>query len=588
MKKILSIYVSLSLILGVFSPNIALLKAEEGIVENCIDKGSSEFFPIGDERGNLVLTKKEFDRECTLTKKVQGACIKWEIKKEDFVLEADDYDSYRSQNHEGAMGSMLAMIGAYDQIEHLWSGWRGYCEIGTKTNFDWASDPMFWAGLLMSAVMDGSAVAEPGAADSVLGPGSNGFLSDTALGNAVQGAQQSIGAGTQSVLGTWGGAVSKITAQNLGKCLMAGGFDMSRDLYSALTSSESDDMCDNVDEFCGNKDEQTEESEIMTLDRQQYNDIIIQNPEYEKYIVILEEKDGIMTVRYKHVNEMDQNNIQKQEELEDMKKKMKQMQIAIGIAMTTAKMATCVATGGAVGTTASGSDTADEGPLLSVQNGVSMAVDMIPAQYLGPYGALIKAALQILVNFLYSFKDVDTCNNQDDADEAGARHSKTCQVKKHNLCHFVYDECKDNCGDAFLGMADELRAYNYCCYDQLLTKVLVVQLKAQLGRDWLHCTGITLRDLNFVSFKQCSDTEMNSGYIDGGKEGLGNKGAGENGGMKSPENGGYDPMETFQYKYKCIDLTEFKEYLRAQIGDDIDLKDFESIFDDAKSQNGNL
>ena len=72
--------------------------------------------------------------------------------------------------------------------------------------------------------------------------------------------------------------------------------------------------------------------------------------------------------------------------------------------------------------------------------------------------------------------------------------------------------------------------------------------------------------------------------IDGGKEGLGNKGAGKNGGMKSAENGGYDPQSTFQYKNKCIDLTEFKEYLTAQIGDDIDLEDFNTIFDDIKGR----
>lgn len=580
-KKVISIYLSIILSLGVTTP--ATLLADDAIIENCVDKDSQIYFPVSDERGNMVQTKKETNRECTLTKKVQGACIKWSYKTEDFTLEADNYNSYRSVNHQGAMGSMLAMIGAYDQLEHLWSGWRGYCEIGTKTNFDWASDPMFWAGLLMSGIMDSTATST-GSADSFLGTGSNGFLSDTSFGQAVQGAQTSMGEATQSVFGSWAGAATSEAAKNIGKCLMAGGFDMSRNLYSALTSSESDDMCDPVDEFCGNQEQQTEESDIMTMDQQQYDDLIAQNPDYEKYLIILDKKDGVLSVRYKKVNEMNNSNMDQQEQLDALKEKMKKIQIAIGIGLTTIKMATCVASGAKMGSTATGSYTDNNAPLLSVKNGLSMATDMIPAQYLGPYGALIKAAMQILINFLYSFKNVDTCNNQDDADEAGARHAKTCQVKPHNLCHFIYDQCVDNCGDSFFGMAKELRGYNYCCYDQILTKVLVVQLKAQLGRDWTHCSGISLRDLNYVSFRQCSAQEMKNG-IDGGKSGLGNTGSSKNGGMKSPENGGYDPKETFQYKNKCIDLTEFKDYLEAQIGSDIDLADFNSIFEDLAGQN---
>lgn len=565
-NKILSIYLSFSLAFGVLTPNV--LFAEDGIIENCVELGEKEFFPIADERGNFVLTKKEFQRECTLTKKVQGACIKWETKTEEFMIEADDYDAYKSRNHEGSMGSMLAMIGAYDQLEHLWSGWRGYCEIGTKTNFDWASDPMFWAGLMMSTIMDGSA--------------KGGFLEKTDLGTAVRGAKDTLNSGAGNIFGSYfGEAAGKYVAESAGSCLMAAGFNMGRDLYSSLTSSESDDMCDPVDEFCGDKNEQTEESDVITIDRQQYDDLIAQHPEYEQYIIILEERDGVMSIRYKKANEMANSNLENQEEMDKLKEEMKQTQMLINVGITSAKLVGCLGTKGAIGSSA---DTSDRGSdAFSVKNGISTAVSAIPAEYLGPYGALIKAALQILVNFLYSFKDIDSCHDRDDADEAGARHAKTNQALPHDLCYFTYDQCVDNCGDAFLGMAKELRGYNYCCFDQILTKVLVVQIKAQLGRDWSHCTGVTLRDLNFVSFKQCSPEDMKTG-IDGGKEGLGNKGADKNGGMKSPENGGYDPKETYQYKNKCIDLTEFKEYLRAQIGDDIDLEDFNSIFDDVKGR----
>lgn len=569
MKKFISLFIITILVIN---PLSAL--ANNTISEVCEPTDSEEYFPITDERGNLLLTKKEFNRKCTLTKEVQGACIKWESIKEDFVIEAEDYDAYRSRNHESGMGSLLAMIGAYDQLEHLWSGWKGYCEIGTKTNFDWASDPMFWAGLMASAIMDGSAVTEN--ADGTIA--SKGFMADTSLGQGIRGAQESMGNWAQSSLGAWVGEAA-------GKCMMASGFDLARSMYQFASSGEGDDMCDPVDEFCGSTEEQTEESDIQTIDKQQYEDMIAQHPDFAKYIIVLDEEDGILTVRFKNLNEMEGVDSMDQAQMDELKEKLKTIQLTVSMVMTTAKLGACMASDGNLGSSAENNASSEDPSRISAKDGLGMAISSIPAEWLGPYGALIKGAMQILLNFATSFNDIDSCNNQDDADEQGSRHQRTAESLPHNLCYFVYDKCVDNCGDAFLGLAKELRGYNYCCYDQILTKVLVIQLKAQLGRDWSHCTGITLRDLNFVSFKQCSAEQMADG-IDGGKEGLGNIGSSGDGGVKSPEEGGYDPEATFQYKYKCIDLTEFKDYLRAQIGEDIDLSDFDSIFNDVKGQAG--
>ncbi|KAB7889568.1 hypothetical protein [Poseidonibacter ostreae] len=568
------------------------------ISEVCEDTGTEEYFPIADERGNLILTKKEFNRTCTLTTKVQGACIKWETIKENFVIEAEDYDAYRSQNHESGMGSLLAMIGAYDQLEHLWSGWKGYCEIGTKTNFDWASDPMFWAGLVASAIMDGSQAGDvAGAQEAGLKASTDvtstayktayessikstqGFMADTAIGQGVQSAQSTVGSWAGSTLGTWVGNAA-------GKCLLASGFDMANNLYQYAGNDNADDMCDPVDEFCGSTEDQTQESDITTIDKQQYLDMIEQHPDFTQYIIVLGEEEGIMSVRFKNLNEVEGMENADQAQLDEMMEQLKNIELAVSVVMTTAKLGACMATdaniSSSVETSSSSSD--DDNP-ISLKAGAGMAISAIPAEWLGPYGVLVKAALQVLLNFATSFPSIDSCHDQDDADEQGDRHAKTAESLPHDLCYFVYDKCVDNCGDAFLGLAKELRGYNYCCYDQILTKVLVIQLKAQLGRDWSHCTGISLRDLNYVSFKQCTADQMADG-INGGDEGLGNIGGGDT--VKPPEEGGYDPQTTFQYKHKCIDLTEFKDYLKAQIGEDIDLSDFDSIFEDVENQANNL
>ncbi|WP_164699286.1 hypothetical protein [Aliarcobacter skirrowii] len=476
-------------------------------------------------------------------------------------------------------------MGAYDQLEHLWSGWKGYCEKGTKTNFDWANDPMFWAGLAMSAVLSGM----EGGGDTAMGDTFSKTM-DTALKEAGEGfLNQAKGYAIGAIAGVVE-AYATLTWENAGSCLLAGGFNMASDVlqYADATRAEnSDDMCNPVDEFCGSTAEQTKESELMTIDKAQYDDLIASNPDLAKYIIIINEENGILTIRYTHPNEMEGSENLNISEMEKLKEDMAQIQLTVSVVMTASKLASCM------GGISNPSDqviqtgTQSDEDRMSIKNGVKSGVSMIPAEWLGPYGVAIKIALQILSNFLFSFDKVDTCGDEGDAENAGKRHLKTYESMPHNLCHFIYDECVDNCGGAFLGMAKELRGYNYCCYDQILTKVLVVQLKAQLGRDWSNCTGITLRDLNFVSFRQCSTAEMENG-LDGGQEGISKIGANKEGRPMPPELGGYDPQSTFQYKNKCIDLGEFKEFLKAQIGDSIDLSDFDSIFEDTKGQAGGL
>lgn len=630
-KKLISIYLSLNLIGGIalpylnFSHNSYALQANI-INEVCVGTGEEEYLPVSDERGVSVLTRKEANRDCVLTKEVQGACIKWEQLDENFVIDADNYDAYRSRNHEGALGSLLATIGAYDQLEHLWSGWKGYCEIGTKSDMSWADDPMFWASLVASVIMGGSGdgaaagdaaykkAIEEGATEAAAEAArksaqeaAKGFLADTALGQGVNAAQDAM----LGALGTWVG-------EKVAGCLISGGFDMARNLYQyAAPVAKSDDKCDPVDEFCGDAATQTEESDIITIDKTQYEDMINQHPEFADQIIILSDNNGILSVRYKKPNEMEGVTAMSQADLEEMQEKMKRMQLIISSVITAGKIAFCMVAGEGGKKAVSNIDpgqTPDDGDnMLSVKNGVQMAINMIPAEWLGPYGVLIKAALTILVNYVSSFDKVNTCTNKGDAEEAGTRHEKTNQSLKHNLCHFVKVECLDHCsGNSHLGFVKPLRGYHYCCYDQLLTKVLVVQLKAQLGRGWENCTGITLRDMNFVSFRQCTEAQMKDG-IDGALPGIsmkrGNlvpyfsnipgvsssfsikKGAvpmGDVDGTIHASAGGYDPTETFQYKHKCIDLTEFKEDLKAQIGDNIDLSDFDSIFSDVKGQAGSM
>ncbi len=533
--------------------------ATENIVESCVTKDSDTYFPVGDERGRSVLTRFEVNRDCNITKTVQGACLEWETKHEKINMKLTDYDVYRSSNNEGAIGSFFGMVGAYDQIEHLWSGWKGYCETGTKTDFSWAADPMFWASQVASMAMSGSAGGDAGAsAGASAGANAGASAGETTFNQSIQKAGEASSDALVELGKQAGVEMTKATA----KCSIAAGVDFATDLYSYMNTDKTKE-CDPIDEFCGETEsEKTQESDIFTLDRIQYEDIIEDNPQFADYIVILDEQDDILTCRYKKSYEMEGMENMSQEELEAMQEKMRTTQLQMSMAVTTAKLASCVASDGAVGDNVSTAPSSDDGR-LSVKDGLSTAISAIPAEWLGPYGALIKVGLQVCLEFATSFKDIDTCHNKEDATQAGSRHEKTQESLPYDLCHLVDQKCvqKD-----FWGKGCGLEGFDYCCYDQILTKVLVEQLKAQLGRDWAHCTGITLRDLNYVSFRQCTDAEMHNGFDGSKKIGI------------------YNPQGSFQYINKCIDLTEFKDFLQAQIGEEIDMSDFDRMFDDMKAE----
>jgi len=545
-KKITAIALSIALSTQSFA----------GIVsQECNYSGETDFFPVGDQRGNTLLTKKEIHRDCNITISTQGACKKWEDKPTEFFLDPSDYNTYKTNNYNGAMGSMLSSIGAYDQIGHLWSGWHGYCEKGTKTDFSWANDPMFWASLVMSTIMEGSQ--------------EGGFLSGTS--GDFSSVTKSAGTAWQSL----GAKVGMKLSKSFGTCLVSAGVDMSKNLYNYFKGDDAEG-CDPVDEFCEEQN-QTTEDDIMTIDQTQYDDMIADNPDYADYIQILDSQDGILTIRFKPMNQMEGIEQKSQDEMQKMKEEIKTLQFEISSAIVAVKMAACGFSGGATGGTPSVGNPATGGK-FSVKDGIGTAINAIPAEWLGPYGALIKAALSVILEFATSFKDIDTCYNEDDAKEAGSRHQKTYETLPYGLCQLTATSCAEK---KFFGSGCGLDAFHYCCYDQMLTKILVAQIKAQLGRDWAHCTGITLRDLNFVSFRQCTASDMQSGF-DGTKIVLKYD---EDNNLVSPA-GWSDAkwLDSFQHKKKCIDLTEFKKYLEATFSQDIDFSDFDRIFQDTSEQ----
>ena len=609
-NKFLSLFISYSLI-----ANSALVAGVVGTPQlsgsvngsvTCETPLVTEYFPLGDSRGVNVLSKKEEVRDCEVTIIEQGKCLRWSETEVDRSINPGKYDTYASKNYGDTLGSLLAALGAYDQIEHIWSGWKGYCEIGTKSDFSWAEDPMFWASMAMSFLMQSTTPGNEAAGET------GGFLSDSPIGEGVNGAANSAGEtvgdvaqsagtdavneGAQQAADNAGNAAMDHAADsgkllteetfseavktgaenyytNIGRCMIAAGFEVLTTAYEFTADKDNGGLdCDPVDEVCGTGAEvSTSESDVLTMDEVQFNDLVQQfatmsPPEniYDYvYVIPPSPKEGIVTYRMKQMNEFNDVATMDQAALDELQNKMKEVQAMVSLASTAASLAVCAYKGGAdVGQPSTGDDRA------SLRAGGTAVINFAAKFIPQPWGPIIAAVLKIALFVATSFRSIDSCHNEDDAKEINKRHERTQKALKFDLCHLVKIECAEESmlAGSFLQNECVLDGYHYCCYDQILSKILIEQLKAQLGRDWAHCTGISIRDLNYVSFRQCSNTEMAAGFDGAHKV------------------GNYDPKGSYQYKGKCIDMTDFKEYLSATAGLEIDMSDFKEFWNDITNQ----
>ena len=536
-KRFLLIFISMTLI----TPGYLLAE----VTEVCGEEEISDFFPMGDEKGKAVQTRRNIAIDCNVTYDVQGPCIRWEEEKVEYDLNPDQYNTYRSKDNTDGLGPMFAGVSAYDQLDHLWSGWHGYCEEGTKHDFSWAEDPMYWASLAMSMVMDAGASGGP-------------------LSSEMESVNQAAQSALQSTFETIGVELT----ENMAGCLIEAGIDLSFMAASAILEDD-EPPCDPIDEFCENEDEISEEGDIFTMNQQEYDNLLAEHPEIDDYLVLIKTEGNVLTFRYITPDEVDGADQLSEEEMNKLQDEIKQMMLYINAAMLAGKLAFCGVTGNGGTSTSTSTDTSP----TSVTNMASTAISMIPAEWLGPYGFLIKAAAQVLLQVLSSFEDIDTCKIKEDAEQEGERHLATYKSLKYDLCHYNSITCAQ---EEVFGDDCSLEGYNYCCYDQLLTRILVEQIKAQLGRDWAHCTGITMRDLGYVSFQECDDVDKTYGtepkdniskidYLD-------------------ETNVIYDSNTSYQYKRKCIDMTEFKDYIKNIFNENIDKSDFDDTMDDIAEQ----
>jgi hypothetical protein len=471
----------------------------------CEISSQTEHQPIGDETGKSITTIQSVYRDCSQEVKVKGPCEEWDESKQETPLPdrptvAQEYDEFDTQ-----LAEVLGYFDAVNRMNQMFSGTRGVCEKGLTYNFDWLEDPSFWASMVTSA-----------------------------MGSGV------FGDGVQELMTGYSG------------CLMGGSIDIAGEGVNYMIDNV--ERCDPVDEFCEEEGEtQADPGDVVSLTVAEYNALLIKEPDIVKAIEIIDNgaSSGYVVFRYLSYDEMSEIEGLSEEEADKVREDAKMLRLKIKGAVTGVQILACV---GGNALEMSEAPVVGGGGVLdgnAVDAVVSGAMGMLPF----PYGAAAQAAWKML----NSFSDIDSCHDEGDAQSQGKRHEIAYRSLRNEFqtCHKLYDECvfNDPVGDTC-----RRRQYHYCCYANPFSMHLMVQLHAQMGHDWEHCTGISLNEFAHVNWKQCSESQMsvtsNGGFMDGA----------EMRGYPSD----YDMTRSYQYKYQCMNLKPIVSYIQSQIPDEFD------------------
>ncbi|PCI30940.1 MAG: hypothetical protein COB67_00355 [SAR324 cluster bacterium] len=447
----------------------------------CIVLSEVESDQISDTTGKSLLTHIERTRECTTRVQTLGECIEWETKDVSYDINTTNYSEIETIDYSKSMGTAISIMSISNQIDNIFSGWKGFCVKGMETDFEWAEDPFYWGSMAMSLY--------------------GGDLADSTGAAAEAGAS---------------GTVSTMAARYVAKftsCAVMSSVDMASAI-NEYVSEDGEPTCDPIDEFCGDEGQQTNESNILTMKRFEYEQVILENPDAEKYLIIIDEPSGIATasdivtieIKSLGADEIEGFNASEYEAAQD---KIKDMQAMIRAAVIAVQMAACITNGKVKSGSSSSGNLVDEDGKLDAGGAAVAGLSMAnPA---------LGAAAGIALNIATSFKDIDSCGDSSDAEAKGERHEKTYESLQINgLCRINKSECVED--NPFKGGCWR-RAYTYCCYDQAVSRYLMEEIKAQLGKDWAHCADLTFRELSVINFSQCSQEDKSTG-IDGAPIGI--------------------------------------------------------------------
>lgn len=605
---------SASLFLGNFLYADVDTNATAPVLVNCVTTQELLTQPIGDDNGNQVLTSKKIYQHCTETYQKRGACEEWEYTHSETAMPYADGVGIEEYQDTGNMAQALSTIAAINQTTAIFSGVKGYCEVGMTEDTSWLEDPMFWASIALSAI---SAAGEPTeamekaakkaaetsttAASKAAAEAAADAAVDAAVASGDAAAQATAEAAadaaweasTEAAFAAEDAAanatseIAKMTDiqkfaniinNGYSGCAVSAGLDM---FSAALDYVKDDEDCDPIDEFCDADSEgqidMNDPTMVQTLTLDEYNKILLDNPEVVNAIEVIDDgaDSGFVTIRLLGYGEtIDFEALANDEAaLQQAKQDAKDLQFATKGVLAAASMASCMGgqalfnnnplggeTGGNGAMDGGSTSNTDEALGSTGSMALGAAVGMLPF----PYNVIGSVVLKLLD----TWTPIDTCHDEEDAIAEGGRHEKAYRGIIYNTCHPI---ANSRVVEEWPWGGTMRTGFDYCCYDSPLSKILMVQLKSSVGKGWTHCTDITLNELSHASFRACTEEEMNPATNGGFEDGASFRGV---------EGVDYVMTQSYQYQFQCMNLTELEEYVESQVPVDFSQTHVSEIIND--------
>ena len=495
--------------------------------------------PVTDYTGKTVYTKRTTTWKCNeVLDKIIGY-RSYNEKKEsgNYALNMDV--GYETKDFSGNFAQALGMAQSLEQMQHIWSGWNGECEYGTFTDFSWASDPFFWAGVAGSMYTsaaqgwfgDGAAnlvnnatrnIGELAGGTAYYGNGdmgggidlggatSEGFwpgskLIDTANQNA------GIAAGTTS----W----SDSAIQNLMSpgTLVSSAFNLASfaapptqqeqqsawDYSQSWTGQSSSDVASNAFNSC------------MASIGLSFSNTVSWSAGADESVTgsaIQRPWDNPLRISWEDWNGLQSNTGGASGNTTFTVNNYKVVsQDSIGVTLIAKtvdaylQLGQTLCAGYRVSKSMNGlnSYAASQSSSTSSKGSVGQAVAVqLAIQGIGAACPPCGLAANIAYKFMNSFSKGDACSDPDFALTRGKIQYKTHRFLRHEQCHYVSEDCSKKLNLGFIKKC-MVHKKKYCCYDQVTTRIFVEGIKEQLGRDWSNCNDLTINDLKGISFREC-------------------------------------------------------------------------------------
>ena len=107
------------------------------------------------------------------------------------------------------------------------------------------------------------------------------------------------------------------------------------------------------------------------------------------------------------------------------------------------------------------------------------------------------------------FTKIDTCTDEEDAIQWSMKDFKTNKFLNKEMCTYTGSECDKKVSFGFGKKCVRTRK-EYCCYDQITTRVFAEGIKEQLNIPLKECNSINIDDLKDISYRECRPGEIAS------------------------------------------------------------------------------